>query len=180
MESPTTKTMQDVEATTLKMWLEQGEALLIDVREPLEYAAEHIPDAQLLPLSTFDPGARAPGGREESGPALRYGYALSASGAEAARRRFYDRLQFPWRSTSMEGCRVRHGTWPADTTEPAASGANCLRLSRSPRHAAWGHSVPVVSGASVVGWGLVCVCGREWHVWHGNSCWPDCRTIKRG
>ena len=55
MESPATETMQDVEATTLKMWLEQGEALLIDVREPSEYAAEHIPDAQLLPLSTFDP-----------------------------------------------------------------------------------------------------------------------------
>jgi rhodanese-related sulfurtransferase len=55
MESPTTKTMQDVEATTLQMWLERGEALLIDVREPPEYAAEHIPDAQLLPLSTFDP-----------------------------------------------------------------------------------------------------------------------------
>jgi rhodanese-related sulfurtransferase len=54
MDSPTTKTMQDVEATTLKMWLERGEALLIDVREPSEYAAEHIPDAQLLPLSTFD------------------------------------------------------------------------------------------------------------------------------
>src|SRR5919108_6394420 len=59
MESPTTKTMQDVEATTLKMWLERGEALLIDVREAPEYAAEHIPEATLLPLSTFDP-ARVP------------------------------------------------------------------------------------------------------------------------
>jgi len=59
MESPTTKTMQDVEATTLKVWLERGEALLIDVREPPEYAAEHIPDARLLPLSTLDP-ARVP------------------------------------------------------------------------------------------------------------------------
>ena len=59
MESPTTKTMQDVEATTLKMWLERGEVLLIDVRESPEYAAEHIPEAQLLPLSTFDP-ARVP------------------------------------------------------------------------------------------------------------------------
>ena len=55
MESPTTKTMQDVEATTLKVWLERGEALLIDVREPSKYAPEHIRDAQLLPLSTFDP-----------------------------------------------------------------------------------------------------------------------------
>jgi rhodanese-related sulfurtransferase len=59
MESPTTKTIQDVEAATLKTWLEQREALLIDVREPSEYAAEHIPDATLLPLSTFDP-ARVP------------------------------------------------------------------------------------------------------------------------
>jgi rhodanese-related sulfurtransferase len=59
MASPTTKTMQDVEATMLKVWLERGEALLIDVREPSEYAAEHIPDARLLPLSTFDP-ARVP------------------------------------------------------------------------------------------------------------------------
>ena len=59
MESPMTKTIQDVEATTLKMWLERGEALLIDVRELPEYTAEHIPDAQLLPLSTFDP-ARVP------------------------------------------------------------------------------------------------------------------------
>ena len=59
MESPTTKTMQDVEATTLKMWLERGEVLLIDVRESPEYAADHIPEAQLLPLSTFDP-ARVP------------------------------------------------------------------------------------------------------------------------
>jgi len=54
MESPTTKTIQDVEATTLKTWLEQREALLIDVREPSEYAAEHLPDAILMPLSTFD------------------------------------------------------------------------------------------------------------------------------
>src|SRR5438093_13212867 len=63
MKSPTTKTMQDVEATTLKMWLERGEALLIDVREPPEYAAEHIPEAQLLPLSTFDPTR----GQQEAG-----------------------------------------------------------------------------------------------------------------
>jgi len=51
--------MQDVEATMLKVWLERGEARLIDVREPSEYAVEHIPDARLLPLSTFDP-ARVP------------------------------------------------------------------------------------------------------------------------
>ena len=55
MESPTTKSVQDIEVTTLKTWMEQEEAILIDVREPLEYATEHIPGARLLPLSTFDP-----------------------------------------------------------------------------------------------------------------------------
>ncbi len=58
-ESHTTKTMQEVEVTTLKGWMERGEAILIDVREPPEYASEHIPGARLLPLSTFDP-ARVP------------------------------------------------------------------------------------------------------------------------
>src|SRR6266699_866658 len=93
------------------------------------------------------------GDHAQSGPALRYGYAFSASRAEAARRRFYDGLQFSWRSASMEGCRVRHGTWPADTTDPAAAGANCLRLSRSPWYAARGHRVPVVSLAQWCGGG---------------------------
>src|SRR2546422_10886342 len=55
MENPTTRTMHEVEATTLKVWMERGEAILIDVREPPEFATEHIPGARLLPLSTFDP-----------------------------------------------------------------------------------------------------------------------------
>ena len=55
MESPTTKSIQDIEATTLKAWMEQEGAILIDVREPPEYATEHLPGARLLPLSTFDP-----------------------------------------------------------------------------------------------------------------------------
>jgi rhodanese-related sulfurtransferase len=37
--------------------LARGEVLLIDVREPHEYAAERIPGALLYPLSTFDPQA---------------------------------------------------------------------------------------------------------------------------
>lgn len=34
--------------------LEQGRALLVDVREPMEYAVERIAGALLYPLSTFD------------------------------------------------------------------------------------------------------------------------------
>jgi rhodanese-related sulfurtransferase len=38
----------------LERWLKNGEALLIDVREPDEYATARIPGALLYPLSTFD------------------------------------------------------------------------------------------------------------------------------
>lgn len=36
-------------------WLEAGEIVLVDVREPSEYEVEHIAGAMLLPLSSFDP-----------------------------------------------------------------------------------------------------------------------------
>jgi len=36
-------------------WLEQGQVLLVDVREPREYEAEHIAGAMLLPMSGLDP-----------------------------------------------------------------------------------------------------------------------------
>jgi rhodanese-related sulfurtransferase len=42
--------------------LREPEVVLVDVREPAEYAAEHIAGAVLHPLSTFDP-ARLPAGR---------------------------------------------------------------------------------------------------------------------
>jgi len=37
--------------------MQRGEIILIDVREPAEYAAERIHGALLFPLSTFDPKA---------------------------------------------------------------------------------------------------------------------------
>jgi rhodanese-related sulfurtransferase len=44
-----------VDANTLKEWLDRDAVLLVDVREPAEYAGEHIPGSILLPLSRFDP-----------------------------------------------------------------------------------------------------------------------------
>jgi rhodanese-related sulfurtransferase len=38
----------------VKQLLDEGRILLVDVREPAEYAAERIPGALLYPLSTFD------------------------------------------------------------------------------------------------------------------------------
>lgn len=48
-----TKNLTDIDAITLKQWMEANTAQLIDVREAAEYAAEHIPGAKLLPLSNF-------------------------------------------------------------------------------------------------------------------------------
>jgi rhodanese-related sulfurtransferase len=45
-------TTKPINALTLKKWLDSDEALLLDVREPAEYKAGHIPGAQLAPLST--------------------------------------------------------------------------------------------------------------------------------
>jgi rhodanese-related sulfurtransferase len=42
--------------------LEQGRVLLVDVREPMEYAAERIAGAVLYPLSTFDVAHLPPDG----------------------------------------------------------------------------------------------------------------------
>ena len=49
----------EVDARTAARWLAQGQAVLIDVREAPESAAERITGAVLLPLSHFDP-AQAP------------------------------------------------------------------------------------------------------------------------
>lgn len=45
----------EVDATTLRAWLERGKAIVVDVREPAEHARECIPEAVLMPLSAFKP-----------------------------------------------------------------------------------------------------------------------------
>jgi rhodanese-related sulfurtransferase len=52
--SPKTK---DLTAHQVKAALDAGEILLIDVREPDEFAAERIAGAVNLPLSSFNPKA---------------------------------------------------------------------------------------------------------------------------
>jgi rhodanese-related sulfurtransferase len=43
-----------ITAEQLKEWMDKGEAVLIDVREPAEHQAEHIPGALSVPLDTVD------------------------------------------------------------------------------------------------------------------------------
>ncbi|TWB40968.1 rhodanese-like domain-containing protein [Nitrospirillum viridazoti] len=50
-------TYLDLDPVTAHGMIRDGHAVLIDVRELGEYAAEHIPGALLHPLSGFDPRA---------------------------------------------------------------------------------------------------------------------------
>ncbi len=58
MAEALTKTIvEDVSLDTLKAGLADGSIVLIDVREPHEYAAGHIPGSTLNPLQSFDADA---------------------------------------------------------------------------------------------------------------------------
>lgn len=45
-----------ISATELKQWLDNDEAILIDVREPAEHASAHIKQATLIPLGDICQG----------------------------------------------------------------------------------------------------------------------------
>lgn len=49
--------VENVTIDELKQGLADGSILLVDVREPNEWDAGHIPGATLNPLSVFDPAA---------------------------------------------------------------------------------------------------------------------------
>jgi len=50
-----TKAHREIDAQTLMEMLTEGSALLVDVREPDEFAVEHIKCAVNAPLSSFEP-----------------------------------------------------------------------------------------------------------------------------
>lgn len=47
-------TFRTIAPQAIKRRLDDGSAVLVDLREPDEYAREHIPGARLVPLSAFD------------------------------------------------------------------------------------------------------------------------------
>lgn len=47
--------IKTVDPATVMGWLKEGTATIVDVREPHEHRAAHIPGATLVPLSQFDP-----------------------------------------------------------------------------------------------------------------------------
>ena len=52
--------VENVNREELKRGLADGSIVLVDVREPHEYADGHIPGAMLNPLQGFDPAALPP------------------------------------------------------------------------------------------------------------------------
>jgi rhodanese-related sulfurtransferase len=52
----------DLDREAVKAGLQDGSIVLVDVREPHEFAAGHIPGSVSMPLSVFDPDA-LPAGR---------------------------------------------------------------------------------------------------------------------
>jgi rhodanese-related sulfurtransferase len=42
-----------IQAATLRLWLEEGDVLLVDIREPAEHARTHLPRSLSAPLSRF-------------------------------------------------------------------------------------------------------------------------------
>jgi rhodanese-related sulfurtransferase len=46
--------IKTVDSATLKRWMDSGEAVVVDVREPAEHAAEKIQGATLVPLGTVN------------------------------------------------------------------------------------------------------------------------------
>lgn len=57
MTANQTNQLLDIDALTLKNGLDEQKITLIDVREPGEFAGEHIKGATLLSLSQFDPNS---------------------------------------------------------------------------------------------------------------------------
>ncbi len=53
---------QDLSPAAVKALIDSADVVLVDVREPAEFAAEHIEGPVLHPLSSFDPAA-LPAGR---------------------------------------------------------------------------------------------------------------------
>lgn len=70
---------RDLTPAEVRGMLERDEIVLVDVREPAEYAAERIHGALNFPLSTFDPRALPSGGEQvvlQCGTGKRSGMAI--------------------------------------------------------------------------------------------------------
>ncbi len=71
--------VRDLTASEVMKALQDGTVLLVDVREPSEYAAEHIQGAVHHPLSAFDPTRLPP--TSERAIVMQYGSGMRSAKA---------------------------------------------------------------------------------------------------
>jgi rhodanese-related sulfurtransferase len=82
-ERAATGTVRTVDPRTLKAWLDAGEAVVVDVRDPAMHAAERIAGALSVPFGArFDTGALPP----DDGRRLVLHCEIGATSAQAAAR----------------------------------------------------------------------------------------------
>ena len=75
----------EIDLETFTNALRRGDAAVVDVREPHEFVAGHIPDAVNLPLSRFEPTSLAE--RQAGGSHLPVRRSVSQRSRPGARRR---------------------------------------------------------------------------------------------
>lgn len=54
-QAATESLTREIDPLVLNEWLGHGDTVVVDVREPREYASGHIPGSVSMPLSSFDP-----------------------------------------------------------------------------------------------------------------------------
>lgn len=102
---------RSVDANTLRSWLESGQAVLVDVREPFEHASERIGGARHVPLARIEPDAiRAEHIAEHMGERLVF---LCRSGARSGKA--LERCEGALREAGIEVFHLRGGieAWKA-------------------------------------------------------------------
>lgn len=79
-------TLTNVTPSELASWLDDASAVLVDVREPAEYASEHIPGSVSAPLSSFDGAALRSAHGGDGGAEFVFQCQTGRRSAEAAER----------------------------------------------------------------------------------------------
>lgn len=145
------ESLQKVDPKTLKRWLDEDMAVLIDVREADEYAREHIPQARHVPLSGFSP-SDFPNDYEKIGV---FHCQSGTRTAEAAPRILQTGFsQVCELDGGLKGCRLCRQPQPQGADLDHAPGADHGRLAGCAWHRAGASGVALVHG-------LECLCGRR-------------------
>ena len=106
-------TIENIDAATLRKWQEADKAVIVDVREPVEYDAEHIEGAALVPLGrlrraalpSIRPQARrhVPRGRTRAGGLPKASRRDVPAGDDLSSGRRPRRLERRWISGRKQG-----------------------------------------------------------------------------